>query len=155
MTKQSIITPSATQKIAKNLNIFLANTFVVYVKTLNFHWNVIDPRFYSLHKMFEGQYEELASAIDDIAERIRGLQTLSAGSMKTFLELATLKESPTNISGNEMIETLLHDHETLCNEIRPLIEALQSFGDEGGADFLTERLRVHEKTAWMLRSHLA
>lgn len=142
------------QQLAQNLGLILADTYVLYAKTQNFHWNVTDPRFYFLHQLFEKQYQELAEAIDEIAERIRILGERSPGTLKQFIEMSSLKETDGDISADEMLEALLKDHETLCLYIRERIELATKLGDEGTADLLIQRLRAHEKSAWMLRSHL-
>lgn len=142
------------RQMAQNLGLILADTYVLYTKTQNFHWNVEDPRFYSLHLLLEKQYEDLAEAIDEIAERIRMLGERSPASLKQFLDMASLNESDGDLSGDEMFEVLLNDHETLCRFIRERIALASKLGDEGTADLLIQRLRFHEKTAWMLRSHL-
>ena len=144
---------SACQQIAQIIGQILADTYILYVKTQNFHWNMIDPRFHFLHVMLEEQYKELAEEIDELAERIRMLRLRSPGSMHQFLELGTLEEAANNLPGNEMIRQLMHDHDTLANHIRPRIEEVIKLGDEGTGDLLISQLRFHEKTAWMLRSH--
>lgn len=136
------------------LSLLLANTYVLYLKTQKFHWNVVDQRFYSLHKMFEEQYEQLAEAIDVIAERIRMLEHPTPATMKEFLKLATLKETDNVPDAQQMIRTLVNDHEQIIREIRPKIAELTELHDDGSADMLIGRIREHEKTAWMLRSHL-
>lgn len=136
------------------LSLLLANTYVLYLKTQKFHWNVVDQRFYSLHKMFEEQYEQLAEAIDVIAERIRMLEHPTPATMKEFLKLATLKETDNVPGAQQMIRTLVNDHEQIIREIRPKIAELTELHDDGSADMLIGRIREHEKTAWMLRSHL-
>lgn len=143
------------RQMAQNLGLILADTYVLYTKTQNFHWNVEDPRFYSLHLLLEKQYGDLAEAIDEIAERIRMLGERSPANLKQFLDMASLNESDGDLSGDEMLEVLLNDHETLCRFIRERIALASKLGDEGTADLLIQRLRFHEKTAWMLRSHLA
>lgn len=142
------------QQLSQNLGLVLADTYLLYTKTQNFHWNLKDPRFYSLHLFFEKQYEELAEALDEIAERIRMLGEQSPGSMKQFLEMSNLKESDGNLKGDEMIQELLKDHESLIRFVRERIDLSQDLGDEGTADLLIKRVREHEKHAWMLRSHL-
>ena len=134
------------------LSLLLANTYVLYLKTQKFHWNVVDQRFYSLHKMFEEQYEQLAEAIDVIAERIRMLEHPTPATMKEFLKLATLKETDNVPGAQQMIRTLVN--EQIIREIRPKIAELTELHDDGSADMLIGRIREHEKTAWMLRSHL-
>ena len=153
MSTTLVLEHTACQKIAQHLAQWLADTYVLYLKTQNFHWNVVDPRFHSLHEMFEEQYKDLAEAVDEIAERIRILRIRTPASMKEFLEITTLQENEGPLSANDMIQQLLHDHETIANYLRPKISVIQKLGDEGSADLLIERLRVHEKTAWMLRSH--
>lgn len=140
--------------IAELLATLLADTYLLYVKTQNFHWNVTDPRFYSLHKLFEEQYEELAEAVDTIAERIRALGSKSPGSMKQFLILTRLSEASGNHTGQEMIKELLKGHETLIKELKKDSDIADKLGDAGSSDLCIQRLRSHEKTAWMLRSHL-
>lgn len=146
---------SVRQQIAHNISLLLADTYVLYAKTQNFHWNVIDPRFYSLHIFLEKQYEELAEALDEIAERIRMLGEHAPGNLKQFIEMTNLKEASQEINGDKMIKQLLDDHEAICAFIRKGIELASSLGDEGTADLLIQRLRAHEKHAWMLRSHLS
>jgi starvation-inducible DNA-binding protein len=148
------IDQSARQQIAENLGVILSNTYILYVKTQNFHWNLVDPRFFSLHKLFEEQYEGLADNVDEIAERIRMLGIHSPASMKQFLAIGTLKESEGVLSGDEMIKELTRDHEESCKQMRPLIPQFQKLGDEGSADLLIDLLRQHEKAAWFLRSHI-
>ncbi len=150
-----VISKKAYQRIAKDLAAFFANSYILYVKTQNFHWNVEDPRFYALHKFFEEQYEDFEEAIDVIAERIRGLGAKTPGSLAEILKLATIKESGNNLSADEMIKTLIRDHEAIIEQIRPQIHLDQEDNDEGTADLLIDRLRFHEKTLWMLKSHLS
>lgn len=132
----------------------LSNTYVLYIKTQNFHWNVIDPRFFSLHKLFEKQYEELAEALDDLAERIRMLGGKAPGSMQEFQQLASLEEGSSSASGDEMIQQLMEDHAAMADAMRAAISSANELGDDGTVDLLVQRLRSHEKNSWMLRSHL-
>ena len=141
------------QKLAKSLSGFLADSYVLYVKTQNFHWNIEGEGFYFLHKMLQEQYEDLAEAVDMIAERIRGLQVKSPGTMKEFLELSALKEGQGSLSDKAMIKALLEDHDGIIKSLLLKIKEATNEGDEGTADMYIERLRVHEKTAWILRSH--
>ncbi len=143
----------ACQKIGASLSQALANTYLLLVKSQNFHWNVVDPRFHSLHEFFQEQYEELFEAVDEIAERIRMLGLKSPGSLREFLDIGNLDEADTNLTGDEMLSDLLADHEAVIEGIREMIVESQEFGDEGTSDMLIARLRFHEKTAWMLRSH--
>lgn len=143
----------AREEVAKVISVTLADTYVLYTKTQNFHWNVIDPRFYPLHKFWQEQYEELAEANDIIAERIRMLGEVTPGTLKQFLKLTTLKEVEGVPSGDEMLRDLLKDHEQMIKNIRKGIDRSTELGDQGTADMLIQRLRSHEKAAWMLRSH--
>lgn len=139
--------------IILGLSCFLANTYILYLKTQNFHWNVVDPRFYSLHKFFEEQYENLAEAVDEIAERIRMIGGIAPGTMSEFLQLTTLKEGDSTLGGDAMLHQLLSDHEVLIRQCHHLIEQGTEAGDDGSADLCIQRVRYHEKTAWMIRSH--
>ena len=134
----------------------LADEHVLYVKTRNYHWNVIGPRFHDLHKFFEGQYDAIAERIDEVAERIRALGGVAPGSMAAFLKNARLKEqSGANPNADGMIQHLLDDHEAIIRSLRmDLATANEKFGDAGTSDFLTGLMEDHEKTAWMLRAHL-
>lgn len=144
---------SVCQQIAQHVSLILADTYVLYTKTQNFHWNVVDPRFYGLHRFLEDQYKALAEGIDELAERIRMLGEKTPGSMRQFLERTTLTERNGDLTGEEMLLDLLNDHETLCRYIREIIPLCSKLGDEGTADLFTSRLRSHEKSAWMIRSH--
>jgi len=146
---------NACEQIVQNLSHILADTYITYVKTQNFHWNVIDERFHSLHEMFEEFYKQLAEANDELAERIRMLKMKAPATMKEFLELGTLAEPEESLTGDEMIEELMHDREAIAQHIRPKIEESIKLGDEGTGDLLIQHLRMHEKAAWMLRSHLS
>ena len=140
-------------KNAQALSQILADTYVLYLKTQYCHWNVTDARFHSMHEMFEEQYKELAEATDELAERIRMLKMPAPGSMRQFLELTSLEEANEDMSGNDMLRALCHDREALAKHIRPKIEEAIKLGDEGTGDLLIQHLRMHEKAAWMLRSH--
>ncbi len=145
---------SAVEKITKNLKTLLADTYVLYVKTQNFHWNVVDVNFLPLHRMFQEQYEELAEAADLIAERIRFFGVKAPGSLKDFLKLTRLEESEKDLKASEMIKKLLADHEEIAQFLIKGIKEIQALGDEATADLYIERLRAHDKTAWILKSHL-
>jgi len=144
----------ACQKIGATLSQALANTYLLLIKSQNFHWNVVDPRFHSLHAFFQEQYEALFEAVDEIAERIRMLGMKSPGSLREFLDLGSLDEADVNLSGDEMLQDLLSDHEAVISGLRNMIKEAMDYGDEGTGDMLIDRLRFHEKTVWMLRSHL-
>ncbi|CUI16347.1 putative DNA protection during starvation family protein [Candidatus Protochlamydia naegleriophila] len=143
------------KQIAQFLNLILADTYILYVKTQNFHWNIVDPRFYALHQFLEKQYEELAEAIDELAERIRILGERAPGTLKQFLDMTSYKESNGDENSDDMLQQLFEDHEAMCRHLRERIERSNELGDHGTTDLLTKRLSVHEKSAWMLRSHLS
>lgn len=143
------------QRQVSQLSTFLATTYVLYVKTQNFHWNVTGPRFFTLHELFEKQYLELAEAVDEIAERIRALKGVAPGTMHEFLQLSEIKESREQLSENQMLNTLAEDNEDIANMLAEWIPKAQEDGDEGTADIYIQRLKLHEKNAWMLRSHIA
>ena len=140
------------QDIAEDLCALLADTYVLYVKTQNFHWNVTGPAFHSLHKMFEAQYKDLAEAADLIAERVRALGQPAPGSFSEFSELATLRESRGIVRAEDMVGILEDDHETVTRKIRSCMLKTEQAGDHGSADLMTQRLLAHEKASWMLRS---
>lgn len=152
--KTIALEPKVCSDIAQTLSQVLANTYVLYTKTQNFHWNLVDARFYSLHLLFEKQYEELADAVDLLAERMRMINAKAPGSMREFLELTLLEESVGSLSGNEMIRELNEDHIFCANALRPLVGEIADRGDEGTSDLFVSLLRAHEKNAWMLHSHL-
>lgn len=142
-------------QIVKHLSVIMSDTYLLYLKTQNFHWNVTSPLFHSLHLMFESQYEELQGAVDVLAERIRALGHFSPGSFAQFTSFGNIKESTKVPSANDMLKQLLADHELLCREIRDAIPVIQKLGDEVSGDTLIERLTQHEKTAWILRSSIS
>ena len=143
------------QSVADALSNVLADTFVLYLKTHNFHWNVSGPMFHSLHQMFEEQYNELWLAVDAIAERIRSLGFIAPGSYGEFARLTYLQESPVATNAVEMIAELLRDHETTARTARSALAVARAAVDAPTEDLLTQRLAAHEKAAWMLRSLLA
>ncbi len=143
------------QRVADALSNVLADTFVLYLKTHNFHWNVTGPMFHTLHQMFEQQYNELWLAVDAIAERMRSLGFIAPGSYGEFNRLTYLQESPVARNASEMIAELLRDHETTARTARSAFAAARTAVDAATEDLLTQRLAAHEKAAWMLRSLLA
>jgi starvation-inducible DNA-binding protein len=153
MSTSAVLGRSACEQNSQSLSQILADTYILYLKTQNFHWNVTDERFHSMHEMFEEQYKELAEAVDELAERIRMLKSKAPGSMRQFLELTTLEEAEEGISGNDMLRALCHDREAVARHIRPKIDECIKLGDQGTGDLLIQHLRMHEKAAWMLRSH--
>jgi starvation-inducible DNA-binding protein len=142
------------EEIAKGLSRFLADTYTLYLKTHNFHWNVKGPMFNSLHLMFETQYNELWTSVDTIAERIRALDEPAPGTYSEFSKLTSLKEPVGIPHANEMIQQLLEGHEAVVRTARSVFPVAEKGGDEGSLDLLTQRIQYHEKTAWMLRSLL-
>lgn len=142
------------EQISHHISKLLADTYSLYLKTHCFHWNVTGPHFSSLHVMFETQYNELWTAADDIAERIRALGIMAPGSYSQFGKLTSIKEETGVPSWKNMIEQLVEGHETAAATCNETIKVAVKDGDEGTADLVTARLREHEKTAWMLRSML-
>jgi starvation-inducible DNA-binding protein len=143
------------QEIAAGLSRLLADTYTLYLKTHNYHWNVTGPMFQTLHLMFETQYNELALAVDAIAERIRSLGAPAPASYRQFAELSSVPEEDDQPDAEEMIRRLVGGQETVARTARSVYPLVEKAHDEATADLLTQRLQVHEKTAWMLRSLLA
>jgi starvation-inducible DNA-binding protein len=142
------------KQIAGGLSRVLADSYTLYLKTHNFHWNVTGPMFQTLHLMFETQYNELALAVDLVAERIRALGFPAPGSYKQFARLSAIKEDDGVPKAQEMIRHLVEGHETVARTAREVFLAADGAGDQPTCDLLTQRMQVHEKTAWMLRSLL-
>jgi len=140
--------------IAEGLGHVLADTYSLYLKTHYFHWNVTGPMFQTLHLMFETQYNELWTATDLIAERIRSLGHFAPGSYTEFGKLSSIKETVGVPKAREMIKQLVSGHEAVARTARSLFPAVEKASDEATADLLTQRIQLHEKTAWMLRSLL-
>jgi len=141
--------------VVKILNALLADEYVLYTKTRNYHWNVLGPQFNDLHKFFEEQYTELNVVVDDVAERARSLGGWSFGTLSEFSQHARLKEHPgQHPNAREMIANLLADHETIVRQLRKDLEAAEKHHDMGTNDFLTGLMEKHEKMAWMLRAFL-
>jgi starvation-inducible DNA-binding protein len=143
------------QAIADGLSRLLADTYTLYLKTHNHHWNVTGPMFQTLHLMFETQYNELALAVDAIAERIRSLGAPAPASYRQFAQLSSVPEDDDQPSAEEMIRRLVAGQETVARTARSVFPLVEKAHDEATADLLTQRLQVHEKIAWMLRSMLA
>jgi starvation-inducible DNA-binding protein len=142
------------EKVAGGLSRLLADTYTLYLKTHNFHWNVTGPMFNTLHLMFETQYNDLALAVDLVAERIRALGVRAPGSYREFGRLASVRESEGSPDAQEMIRQLVEGQETVVRTARSVFPDAESAGDQPTADLLTQRMQVHEKNAWMLRSLL-
>ena len=141
--------------IAEGLGRLLADTYGLYLKTHNFHWNVTGPMFQTLHLMFETQYNELALAVDLVAERIRSLGFPAPGTYSEFARLSSIKETAGVPEAKEMIRLLVEGQESVVRTARSLYPLVEKAADEATADLLTQRIQLHEKTAWMLRSLLA
>jgi starvation-inducible DNA-binding protein len=142
------------QEIASGLSRVLADTYTLYLKTHNFHWNVTGPMFQTLHLMFETHYGELALAVDLVAERIRALGFPAPGTYRQFSELSSIKEENGVPKAEDMIRKLVEGHETVARTARQVFKIAESVSDQPTCDLLTQRMQVHEKTAWMLRSLL-
>ena len=142
------------ETIAAGLSRLLADSYTLYLKTHNYHWNVTGPLFNTLHLMFETQYTELATAVDEIAERIRALGLPSPGSYADFAGLTAVEDAVGGERAEEMIRQLLIGQETVVRTARAAFPAADAAHDEPTADLLTQRMQVHEKNAWMLRSLL-
>ncbi len=143
------------REIADGLSRLLADTYTLYLKTHNYHWNVTGPMFQTLHLMFEQQYNELALAVDLIAERIRALGFPAPATYSQFVKLSTVKEEEGVPTAEEMIRKLVEGQESVVRTARSVFTTADDANDQPTADLLTERMQVHEKTAWMLRSLLA
>jgi starvation-inducible DNA-binding protein len=148
------INEAKRKAIAEGLSHVLADTYTLYLKTHNFHWNVTGPLFNTLHLMFEEQYNALAMAVDQIAERIRSLGFPAPGSYAQFQKLTSIKEETGVPKAEEMIKQLVEANECVVRTARKLFTETEEANDEATADLLTERMEAHEKTAWMLRSLL-
>lgn len=140
--------------IAQGLSRLLADTYTLYLKTHNFHWNVTGPMFQTLHLMFEAQYNELALAVDLIAERIRALGLPAPGTYAEFQKLTSIRETAGVPKAEKMIQLLVEGQEAVVRTARSVFPLVDRVNDEPTADLLTQRMQVHEKTAWMLRSLL-
>jgi starvation-inducible DNA-binding protein len=149
------ITDKDRKAVAAGLSKVLADSYTLYLKTHNYHWNVTGPMFNTLHQMFETQYTELALAVDEIAERIRALGVFAPGSYKAFFKLTDIKEETSVPSAEKMIRELVKGQEAIVRSARKIIPLAESANDNPSADLLTQRIQVHEKNAWMLRSLLS
>ena len=143
------------REIAEGLARLLADSYTLYLKTHNYHWNVTGPQFNTLHQMFEQQYTELAVAVDEIAERIRALGEWAPGSYRAYAKLTSIEEEENVPNAEQMIRQLVIGQEAVVRTARSVIKAAEAANDEPTADLLTQRMQVHEKNAWMLRSMVA
>lgn len=139
---------------AEELKKVLADTYALYLKTQNFHWNVTGPNFHTYHLMFEQQYNELALAVDEIAERIRGLGEVTPGGFEAFIKLTSVKEEEGTLAADKMVRSLIHEHETVMKSIHSVYPSVETTNDKVTEDLLNDRLSAHEKTVWMLKSSL-
>lgn len=153
MAKSNKKKPNAT-RVADATARLLADSYTLYLKTHNFHWNVTGPMFTTLHTLFETQYTELALAVDQIAERIRALGEFAPGSYSEFARLATVKEAKSVPPAVEMIRQLVADYGTVAATAQEVFDVADELGDQATADLATQRMQISEKNAWMLRSHL-
>lgn len=141
-------------KIAEGLSRLLADTYTLYLKTHNFHWNVTGPMFQTLHQMFMELYNEQWTAVDEIAERIRSLGERAPGSYEEFARLTSIKPSASDLKATDMIRELVEGQEAVVRTARSIFPIAESVNDEPTCDLLTQRMQIHEKNAWMLRSLL-
>jgi starvation-inducible DNA-binding protein len=140
------------EAVAQHLKHLLADSYSLYLQTHNFHWNVTGPQFNQLHLMFEEHYTELAVAVDDIAERIRALDVPAPGTYKEFAELSSIEEIDGVPNAQQMVAILTRGHEQVVKTSRAALKSAQDADDESSAALISDRMRIHEKTAWMLRA---
>jgi starvation-inducible DNA-binding protein len=145
---------NASNDVVESLAVLLASSYTLYLKTQNYHWNVTGPMFTTLHTLFETQYTELATAVDEVAERIRALGAFAPGSLADFSKLSVVKEARGRSSATEMIKTLVADQKAVAKAAHAVIDASEKRNDQASADLGTRRVDIHEKNAWMLQSHL-
>ncbi len=156
MSKIKIGIPEKSRvEVCEGLSRLLADSYILYLKTHNFHWNVEGPMFNTLHQMFMEQYTELWNALDLIAERIRALGSYAPGSYKKYSKLSSIPEAEEGVPAMQMVKQLLEGHEAVAQTARQIFPMAEAGQDEATLDLLTQRLQVHEKTAWMLRSLLS
>lgn len=144
--------PLPKTDVTEGLSKLMASTYTLYLKTQNFHWHVTGPLFHSLHRMFEEQYNELALAVDELAERIRSLGASAPATFTQFMKLSSIQEEPGTPTSLDMVHKLLNDHEKIISECQTLMPIVQKKSDEATLDLLIKRTEFHQKTAWMLRS---
>lgn len=149
------IEPKERKQVCKGLSKLLADSYLLYLKTQNYHWNVTGKMFQPLHTLFEGQYTDLAEAVDEIAERIRALGEYAPGSFSAFSKVASIKEENGIPTAEEMIHNLVVGNEAVITTAREIINLCEEAADDVTADLMVERMQVHEKNAWMLRSMIA
>ena len=154
MARTRTAAPRVDEKVVRELSSLLASTYTLYTKTQNYHWNVTGPMFTTLHTLFETQYTELATAIDEIAERIRARGAFAPGSASEFTRLSAVKEDTGRSEAKQMIRSLTQDQAAVGVVARRVIDAAEAVNDQATVDLGTRRLDAHEKNAWMLRVHL-
>ncbi|TVQ82555.1 MAG: DNA starvation/stationary phase protection protein [Micavibrio sp.] len=154
MANQAKIQPAAQPDVVRALSVLLADSYGLYLKTQNYHWNVTGPMFQGLHVLFQQQYEELALIVDEIAERIRALGEKAPGSYSAFAKLTTLKEENGNPSAQQMLKILAEDQNLLIASAKALLDTAEAAGDEASVDLAVGRIQLHEKNRWMLLAHL-
>lgn len=142
------------EKVIEALKVTLADSYVLYLKTQNYHWNVTGPNFKAFHLMFEEQYNDLFTAVDLIAERIRALGAKAPGSFAIYSKVTNIKEGDENLDATSMLTQLAKDQETISNTLTQALKAAQDIGDEVTVGIMTDRIEIHQKNAWMLRSSL-
>ncbi len=148
------LTKKVREEVAESLTDLLATVYALYLKTQNFHWNVVGPQFFSLHLLFEKHYEEMADGVDELAERVRSLGSYVDASFSAYKKRSLIADCNQMKSAEKMIKELIDGHETVCRMGRPLITRSQALHDDVTADLVIKRMTFHEKAAWMLRSHL-
>lgn len=154
MSNLTQIQPTPETSVVETLSVLLADSYGLYLKTQNYHWNVTGPMFQSLHVLFQQQYEELALIVDEIAERIRALGAKAPGSYSAFAKLSTITEETGNPSAKEMIENLANDQNKIVESAKRLLDAASAVDDEASTDIAVGRISLHEKNRWMLLAHL-
>jgi starvation-inducible DNA-binding protein len=142
------------EKVINSLKTVLADSYILYLKTQNYHWNVTGGNFKALHLMFEEQYNDLFNAVDIIAERIRALGEKAPGSFAAYSKITNIKEGNENLEANLMLQELANDQELICNSLIQSLKAAQDIGDEVTVGIMTDRIEIHQKNAWMLKSSL-
>ncbi|MCH9770360.1 MAG: DNA starvation/stationary phase protection protein [Gammaproteobacteria bacterium] len=138
--------------LLSQLEVLLADTYAIYLKTQNYHWHVTGPQFKALHQLFEEHYMELADAVDAVAEQIRIMDHLAPATFKDFERLKTIKDSDSSVSANQMVSELANDHKTLVKDLNRALKLAEEIHDEGAANLLSDRVSAHEKAGWMLRA---
>lgn len=145
---------TADKAVAKHLAQLLADSYVLFLKTQNYHWNVTGPSFGTLHLMFETQYQDLFAAIDEVAERLRALDVAAPGSFAAFAKLTDIKEETASPNATQMIRNLVKDHEIIMKTAQGLIDAADDADDDATEDLAIKRMQIHQKHHWMLKAHL-